>query len=379
MSRWRRILLRLGLFLALAILLIAFTPQGRAGVKTILFIPQVLPAISVHPQEWFIGDPTRQEVKYPTPFGDGIADLYTSPNPGKHAAVLLFLGINPAGRDDERVVGLANGLARSGMVVMIPWSETMTQKRIDPREIDNLVAAFQHLRSLDSVDPERVGMGGFCVGASLATVAAQDPSIRDQVSFINFFGGYYDALDLLKAVATRSSFYKGQVEPWEPDSLTVEVITIHLIEGLEGQEERQLLSRIFINQEIGLESSIETLSQEAEAVYKLLKGTTLEEAEELVKRLPAKTQQTLRVLSPSANLENLQARILIMHDREDNLVPVEESRRLAEALEKRGGVYYTEFSFFQHMDPTRQVSLPVFAREAFKLFLHMYHILRDAT
>ena len=33
-------------------------------------------------------------------------------------------------------------------------------------------------------------MGGFCVGASSATVAAHDSRIREQVKFVNFFGGY---------------------------------------------------------------------------------------------------------------------------------------------------------------------------------------------
>ncbi|MBI4299487.1 MAG: dienelactone hydrolase family protein [Chloroflexi bacterium] len=376
---WRRIFWTLAVFLALSVLVIALTPQGRAGVKSLLFIPQILPSIPIHPQEWFTGDPIRQDISYPVPFGQGVADLYRPSNSGRHAAVLLFLGVNPAGRDDERVVNLANALARSGMVVMIPWSDTMTQKRVDPQEIDNLVAAFQYLRRLDSVDPKRVGMGGFCVGASLVTVAAQEPSIRDQVSFVNSFGGYYDAGGLIKTTVSRSAFYNDQIEPWQPDPLTVEVITRHLIEGLEDEPERQLLTRLFVAQEVGLALAPETLSPQALAVYKLLKGATLEDTEKLIESLPGATKKNLRRLSPSTNLESLKARILIMHDREDNLVPVGESRRLADALDNRGGVYYTEFSFFQHVDPTRRVSPVVFVREASKLFLHLYRILRDTT
>ena len=58
-----------------------------------------------------------------------------------------------------------------------------------------------------------------------------------------------------------------------------------------------------------------------------------------------------------------------MHDQEDNLVPVEESRRLRDALEERGDLYYTEFAFLQHMDPTRPVSLLTFVRDVSKLYL----------
>ena len=68
-----------------------------------------------------------------------------------------------------------------------------------------------------------------------------------------------------------------------------------------------------------------------------------------------------------------------MYDREDDLVSSEESRRLAAALADRGGVYHTEFSLFQHVDPTRSVSLPVYAKELLKLYLHMYHVLKELS
>ena len=66
-----------------------------------------------------------------------------------------------------------------------------------------------------------------------------------------------------------------------------------------------------------------------------------------------------------------------MHDREDKLVPSEESRRLVDALTPRGDVYYTEFSFFDHLDPTRPVGRLEFVREGTKLIAHMYRVMRE--
>jgi hypothetical protein len=68
-----------------------------------------------------------------------------------------------------------------------------------------------------------------------------------------------------------------------------------------------------------------------------------------------------------------------MHDREDDLVSSEESRRLAAALADRGDVYHTEFSLFKHLDPTRAVSPPVYVKELLKLYLHMYHVLKELS
>ena len=379
--RWlKRAALGLLALTALAVLLAAVTPQGRTGVRTALFLPQVLPTFPVKPQEWFTGKPTREEVVYPLAVGSGVADLYRPASDGRHPAVLLFLGVNPAGRDDSRVVALAVGLARAGVVVMIPWSDTMTQKRVSAGEIDNLVHAFQHLVSLDVVDPEKAGMGGFCVGASFSTVAAQDPRVRDQVRFVNFFGGYYDARDLVASVVSSTRFGDGTEESWSPDKLSVEVVYTHLVEGVSDLAERELLYRVFVLRDAVLDDAVAAgSSSEARVVFELLSGVDLARANELIDALPQRALDALDAISPKTRIDQLNARVLIMHDREDDLVSSEESRRLAAALADRGDVYHTEFSLFKHLDPTRAVSPPVYVKELLKLYLHMYHVLKELS
>ncbi len=375
----KRVLIVLAAVVALVILLIVVTPQGRVAFRTALFVPQVVPGIPIKPQAWFTGSPTRQEVHYPLSEGRGVADLYLPSGSGKHSAVLLFLGVNPAGRDDPRVVSLAEGLASAGMAVMLPWSESMTQKRIDAGEVDNLVRGFEYLIGLDSVDPGRAGMGGFCIGASLAMVAAQDPRIRDRVRFINFFAGYYDVRDLVRAIVTENRFLDGVSEPWSPDALSVEVVTTHLIEGVADAEERAFLKETFIEGRRPPPEELDALSTEAGAVYRLLDDPALDEVDALMDQLSPATHAFFRRISPSTRIDDLKARVLVMHDREDQLVPAEESRRLVEALGEGRGTYHTEFSFFQHVDPTRQVNPLTFTREAFKLYLHMYNVLREVS
>ena len=376
----RRALIVVGLLVLSSVILVAATPQGRAGVRTALLIPQLLPGIPIKPQEWVVGDPTRREVTYPLSSGSGVADLYVPASGETHSGILLFLGVNPAGRDDPRVVGLASGFARAGIVVMIPWSDTMTQRRIAPEEIDNLVRAFQYLRTLDVVDPDRVGMGGFCVGASLSAVAAQDPRIRDDVRFVNFFGGYFDARDLVISVVSSTRFGDGQQESWSPDRLSAQVVSLHLVEGVPDVDERALLNRVCIEKSAVLDEPVfAALSPDAKVVYELLSGPDLAQAKMLVESLPQSALATLEAISPITNIQNLKARVLIMHDREDDLVPSEESRRFANALPPDSDTYYTEFSLFQHLDPTRPVSPPVYAKELWKLYLHMYNVLRELS
>jgi acetyl esterase/lipase len=372
----RRTALALVVLIAILTALVITTPQGRTAAKTGGFIFQVLPPFPVKPLEWFTASPVKDRVVFPQAQGEGEADVYRPRGAGKRAAVLLFLGVNPAGRNDERVVNLAEGLARSGMVVMVPWSETMTQYRIDPGEVDNLVHAFQYLRGLEYVDPDRVGMGGFCVGASLSTVAAQDPRIRNEVAFLNLFGGYFDARDLLKAIASRTKFDGEDRESWEPSDQTLRTFRNHLIESVESREEVDILTRVFADGGEVSQAEVEALSTDGRNVYSLLRGVSLAEAGELLDRLPEGFQENLRRISPSHNLEGLRAKALIMHDAEDSNVPAHESRRLAAALEERGDVTYTEFAFFEHMDPIRAVNPLTWTRDLFKLFFHLYQVIR---
>lgn len=387
MWRWvRRLLLGLiGVSAALMFLTWA-TPQGRAAVRTVLFIPQVLPAIPVKPQEWVTPDPVWLEVSFPQAHGEGVAVLVLPAGSGKHSAVLFFMGVvTNTPRDDPRIVNLAEGLARSGMVVMLPWMETQRQQHIVTEDLDNLVSAFQYLVTLDPVDPDRAGMGGICTGASMATVAAQDERIRDDVAFVNFFAGYYDAFDFARAVGSRSRFDEGGASPWDPDKLTQQVMRYHLLDGVANEDDKTNLVRWFYEGQKPTEAELRALSAEGDAVYRLINGVPFDQVDGLMELLSPKTKEFLRKVSPSTNIDNLKARILIMHDTADLLVPSEESRRFRAALANHPDTYFTEFSLFQaqvqvHVDEESKGVGPLgFVKEASKLFMHMYNIMRDVS
>ena len=387
-GRWlRRISLTLGVLAFLFLNFLAIAPQGKAITRSALFVTQVL-TLPVKPMEWVTADPVRTPVTFPTPNGEREADIYRIPGSKKRAAVLVFLGVNPAPRNDKRVVNLGNGLARAGFVAMFPWSPSMFEKRIDPAEPDNLVWAFEYLRGRDYVDPDRVGMGGFCVGASLALVAASDTRINQHVRFVSAFGGYYNIRDLLKQISSNRSYYDGLVEHWDPDNDTEEVLTNQLIEGLDDEEERRILARVFIEKRTAESAELDGLSREGESTYRVLSSLTtrdetqrlsLGEVERLIPDLPSGFLRDLDKISPSTNIGNLQARLLVAHDREDDLVPAEESRRLADAVADRGDLHYTEFSFFSHVTPDRAVGPLTMVKEAFKLFRYTYNIIRLAS
>lgn len=372
----RRAFLALVVIGSLLTIFIAATPQGKAGFRAALFVPQVL-EVPFKPQPWFASDPVRHEVTYPQEIGTGVADVYRIPDGEPRAAVLLFLGANAAGRDDEDVVNLGNALARGGFAVMFHWSPTMAlQHNIDPVEIDNLVRAFQFLEQQDWVDSKRVGIGGFCVGASFSLVAAADPRISDRVRFVNAFGPYFDAEDLLLQVVTRSRLYQGVRTPWQPDSLTLEVFANELIETVDDMADIDLLTKKYLTGEL---RDGQPATSAGQTVDRLLEGVSPGEAAGLYATLPEEFREAMDQISPSRYVDDIKAELLVLHARDDELVPSAESRRLSEAMADRGDVRYTELLSFDHVRPADGTGRWQLFKEGFKLYRHMYGVMRAGT
>ena len=238
-----------------------------------------------------------------------MADVYRPADGKPRAAVVLFLGANAAGRDDPDVINLGSALARAGYVAMFHWSPTMALRaNIEPAETGNLVSAYQYLSEREYVDPERTGLGGFCVGASFALVAAADPRIRDDVHFVNAFGPYFDAGDLLLQAASRSVLYDGERTDWEPDRLTMRVLANELIETLDNPQDVDSLTRRYMNNQALSPDELEALSPQARTVSSLLDGTTPEKAGILYEELPADFRQAMADVSPSTHIDSVQAR-----------------------------------------------------------------------
>ena len=108
---------------------------------------------------------------------------------------------------------------------------------------------------------------------------------------------------------------------------------------------------------------------------------TADEAEAALRRLPTALEERLTAMSPLHYLADLHAPlIMLLHDRDDVVVPVGESRRLRDALAGRSGVRYTEFTVFRHMDPTKgKPSAIALARELVRFGRAIYPLFRQAV
>jgi hypothetical protein len=166
--------------------------------------------------------------------------------------------------------------------------------------------------------------------------------------------------------------------PWQVDQLTRKVY-VHSLTALLEPGEAERLRKAFTAQGGHLDSHY--LSADGQAIYPLLTRLRADEVERALQRLPAAMQERLTALSPMSYLRDLHAPVIVFgHERDDQVIPVSESRRLWSALSGRAGVRYTEFAMFQHMDPTkRKLPLVRLVQQFGRFYLYLYRVFLQAA
>lgn len=361
---------------------LALFKPATTAIHTAAFAAQMLPS-PVKFQPWLAREPERREITFLRDDGtDGQADVYVIPDGRQRAAVLVFLGANAAGTDDPDVINLGQALARTGFAVMYYWSPTMGERaQIDADEIGNLVAAFRYLSEEDYVDPERVGLAGFSVGASFALVAAADPRIADDIAFVNAFGGYYDMSDLVAQIAAGKAITDAGERDWEVDQLTRRVYNNMLIDSIDDPAHQEAARVIAGGGEYYPD---EPLPLSTEAAFAMLAGVDcIGHARWRYSQLSEDFRAEVDSIAPSHRVGKWSANtaMRVMHDAGDPLIPVGESRRLVDALREQRPdveVYYTETDIFRHVRPDASRDFKALLRGAWQLFRHMFHIVAVA-
>jgi len=385
--RWLR---RIGIaLLIVAVLAVAWEPT-RVGLQTAVMLPNLLDA-GPKPLNLFSEAPRRSAVPYRDVEGGGDPELAELWLPAwatadrRAGAMLLVLGVNNVGRNHPVVERVADGLARSGVAVLVPDSRVLLEGRLEAGEIDGVVRAFQHLAERPEVDPDRVGIVGFSVGGSLALLAAGDPRIANDVRWVNAFGAFADAASYLAAVSAHA--YRaadGSEVPWTPTPLAREVYLQFLLDQIPDEADRATLESALGAAVLAGERPppdpdlrADLATDAARAVLDLLTARSLDEADALIAALPARARSFIGDISPARHLAGIAAEIHLMHETEDHHVPFVESRALASALESAGLLAaHTEFRLFDHVQPD-DLDLIAAAPELVKLLLHVRTLMEE--
>jgi acetyl esterase/lipase len=336
---------------------------SQVAIKTSLIVPELFIDAPITPLKLISGTPVKEEVEIALPDGGTVvADVYHPAGGGEHGAFVLSVGAANKIRDNEGVIRLSNTLARTGVVIMVPQLYYPFKEQTLPEEVDDLVGAFstnvdevvasyQWLAQQPYVDNNRLGIFGISAGGGIGLIAAADQRIRSDVDFVAALGSYFDMVDLISAVTTEEIYYGDDTIDWEPRIKSVRVLHSSIISYLEDERDRDVLRRIFIDEDGSARQEVGELTDEGQHIYEAFRDKDADRIIAFWTDVSPQDMDTLREISPSTYVANLHTELFIMTDKSDPYVPYVESRRLRDAASGNGNeIHYAEFDFLNHVE-----------------------------
>jgi acetyl esterase/lipase len=280
----------------------------------------------------------------------------------------MYIGLGPQ-YGDSHLDRLARAFARSGYSVLIPVSEPMIAYRLSVDEHDIAVSAFRQLQRQPGVDPDRVGMFGISVGGAVVTRAAQQPEINADVAMVHVLGGFFDASQVLAQMSLRAYEVDETWYEWEPSDATFRATRNSLVPLLPS-EDREEVWNLFGDDITEVPPG---LTDEGQALARVLTNRDPERVDQLLAQLSPNVTEFLNEISPSHGVTDLRARTLLLHDRNDHVLPYSESVRFAEQSSvAEGDVRLTLIDHFHHVRPDEDSDIQGLSRDGLRLFRHIF-------
>jgi hypothetical protein len=305
-------------------------------------------------------------LRQPVAFGVGdrsyAADLYRADD-APRAALLLVPGLAPDGKDDRRLVDLAVVLARADFAVLVPDIASLRAQRVsgeNVRQIGDALAYLVRARSeilpaSDGAAPIGIAAISYAVGPAL--LATLEPELRGSVDFMVAVGGYYD----VEAVVTyfTTGFYRdgGAWTKGTPNDygkwLFVSANADAIMDMRDRITLRAMAGRRMADGNADIDDLIPLLGPEGRAVHALLANEDPDQARRLITALPDRLLRNLTALNlRGRDLANAPRSVILIHGRDDRIIPVSESLELGSALPaERGHLYVVERLAHADLEP----------------------------
>src|SRR5574337_434302 len=161
MTRRRRAIL--GWALALAALWALAWPLVWDAILSGLLLAQVVSPQATGPLTRITDTPERESVTFRGAGRDVAATLYRPQGSGRGAGpgvgVILVHGVNETGKDDPRIVWVADLLARAGFVVLTPDFTGFKSLTLRASDIEEIAASVRYLDArMPGKGPDKVGL-----------------------------------------------------------------------------------------------------------------------------------------------------------------------------------------------------------------------------
>lgn len=329
---------------------------------------------------WRIADPppldvaARQEVTWKAGDVERAADVY---EPQQHrGAIVVAPGLGRHGRRDVRLTAFAVALTGAGFRVLVPDVPNFQAQRVAAGDSAVLADALRHLLERQG-GQGTVAIAAISYAVGPAILAALEPDIAPRVSAIAAVGGYYDTRSVVTFFTT--GYYRDRAgAPWRhrtPNAYGKWVFVLANAERIANPDDRSALAEMARRKLANLHADIDDLGAglgpEGRAVVDLLANNDPDRVPTLIAALPEAVRADLDGLSLAGrDLGMLRAKLILIHGRDDAIIPYAESVALAAAV-PRGQAHLALLDSLMHADLG-----PASVADAYRLWHAAYELMR---
>ena len=270
--------------------------------------------------------------------------------PGKVLGTVVCIhGMSTLGREDPRIVNLGEALAVAGWRVLIPEFHSIRKLEIRREQPNEVQQALENLAADQELLPEETfSVLAISFSAVFALRVACSERLGRRIRALCLIGGYYDLHTVCSFLvnADRSDPYgrllmlRSYYREIEPESGPFHQILDRCIEECVSQKNRWDARR-----------SLDRSDPLECRIYRMLTDVT--EREMFKKKMTTAFDQSWSGYRTQLDFVRKETAVLLIHGRDDRVIPAGESKRLARRLAGRQiPVYLCITRFLSHGDST---------------------------
>jgi len=305
---------------------------ARARAAALIPIVMDLPGLAGAARA-LTADPSVEQLEI-----DGVPATVTRPaGQGPFPAWVFVTGAHPLRRREPVVQRLAEGLARSGYITLIPDLPGLGDGQLTRRTLDAAVAVIEATVARPDVRG-RTALVGASAGASIALLAGARPELADRISVVAAIAPFADLRKILCLATTRRYEHQGELADYEVPTLLRRAVGRSLVAALSESPEREaLLSRLGTIEDEDHDPFDALRHEERTAgatapLIELFANREPARFDELYGALPAEVLSVIKELSPLATAGQVRAPVELAVPPEDPYFPSGEARALADSL-----------------------------------------------
>mgnify|MGYP003663991056 FL=1 len=279
--------------------------------------------------------------------------------------VVVIHGMSPKGKQDHRVSELCFALSKVGYRVMAPDIESIKQLIICPSQIDTIADFLYKIATDEKLTPSgKIGVLAPSFSGAMCLAAASLPSIKDRVTAVCAIGAFTE-VESVMAYLLRN----GAADPYGRFIVLKKIVPLvcsesGLFQGALDAAIQDNLNEIDFDEltnayNLYLSSLTESNRQKIRRLfYDVLYREELFASSKLV------LSEELKALDIVHRIDDLSAKVFLLHGFADSVIPCQQSERLYQelkALNKSAELVITPF--LSHGDTQIRLSqLPDMAR-----------------